>query len=73
MSVIVAIRLLETGPPGVGILNGALGAGALLGSCLALLVVRPGRLAMWLGIGVALLGPAGRRDRRSRSSPRIDS
>ena len=42
MSVIVAIRLLETGPPGAGILNGAVGAGALLGSCLALLVVRPG-------------------------------
>ena len=56
MSVIVAIRLLETGPPGAGILNGAVGAGALLGSCLALLVVRPGRLAMWLGIGVALWG-----------------
>jgi hypothetical protein len=56
MSVIVAISLLETGPPGAGILNGALGAGALLGSCLALLVVRPGRLAMWLGIGVALWG-----------------
>ena len=56
MSVIVAIRLLETGPPGAGILNGAVGAGALLGSCLALLVVRPGRLARWLGIGVALWG-----------------
>ena len=56
MSVIVAVRLLETGPPGAGILNGAVGAGALLGSCLALLVVRPGRLAMWLGIGVALWG-----------------
>jgi MFS family permease len=56
MSVIVAIRLLETGPPGAGILNGAVGAGALLGSCLALLLVRTGRLAMWLGIGVALWG-----------------
>ncbi len=56
MSVIVAIRLLETGPPGVGILNGAVGAGALLGSCLALRLVRHGRLAIWLGIGVALWG-----------------
>jgi hypothetical protein len=56
MSVIVAIRLLETGPPGVGILNGAVGAGAVLGSCLALLLVRHGRLAIWLGIGVTLWG-----------------
>ncbi len=56
MTVIVAIRLLETGPPGVGVLNGAVGAGAILGSCLALLLVRHERLAIWLGIGVTLWG-----------------
>jgi hypothetical protein len=56
MTVIVSIRLLETGPPGVGVLNGAVGAGAVLGSCLALLLVRHERLAIWLGIGVALWG-----------------
>ena len=56
MTVIVAIRLLETGPPGVGVLNGAVGAGAILGSCLALLLVRHERLAIWLGTGVTLWG-----------------
>jgi MFS family permease len=56
LSVEVAIRLLQTGAPGVGILNGAVGAGAVLGSCLALLLVRSGRLAIWLGLGVTLWG-----------------
>lgn len=56
MSVIVAISLLDTGAPGVGILNGAVGAGAVVGSFLALLLVRPGRLGTWLGIGVMLWG-----------------
>lgn len=56
MSVIVAVSLLDTGAPGVGILNGAVGAGAVVGSFLALLLVRPGRLATWLGIGVMLWG-----------------
>jgi MFS family permease len=56
MSVIVAVSLLDTGAPGVGILNGAVGAGAVVGSFLALLLVRPGRLARWLGIGVMLWG-----------------
>ena len=56
LSVVVAIELLETGEPGVGVLNGALGAGAVVGSILALLLVGHGRLAAWFGIGVALWG-----------------
>jgi hypothetical protein len=56
LAVVIAIELLETGAAGVGILNGAVGAGAVLGSLLALLLVRSGRLASWLGVGVALWG-----------------
>jgi MFS family permease len=56
LSVVVAIELLETGEPGVGVLNGALGAGAVAGSILALMLVGHGRLAAWFGIGVALWG-----------------
>jgi Cyclic nucleotide-binding domain/Transmembrane secretion effector len=56
LSVVVAIELLDTGEPGVGVLNGAVGAGAVLGSVLALLFVRHGRLAVWFGAGVALWG-----------------
>ncbi len=56
LSVVVAIELLGTGEPGVGILNAALGAGAVLGSVLALLFVGHGRLALWLGVGVTLWG-----------------
>ena len=56
LAVVVAIELLETGPAGVGILNGAVGAGAIVGSLGALMLVRHGRLAAWLGAGVALWG-----------------
>ena len=56
LAVVVAIELLETGAAGVGILNGAVGAGAVLGSLAALMLVRHGRLAVWLGAGVALWG-----------------
>jgi cyclic nucleotide-binding protein len=54
--VVVAIDLLDTGDPGVGVLSAAVGAGGVLGSILALGLVRGGGLARWLGAGVALFG-----------------
>jgi MFS family permease len=55
-SVVVAIDLLSTGYPGVGILNSAVGAGGVLGSLFAFTLVRRGGLAAWFGVGVALFG-----------------
>ena len=55
-TVVVAIDLLDTGDPGVGVLNAAIGAGGVLGSLFALRMVRPGRLASWFGLGIALFG-----------------
>jgi len=55
-TVVVAIDLLDTGDPGVGVLNGAVGAGGLLGSILAFRLVRRGGLASWCGAGIALFG-----------------
>ena len=55
-AVVVAIDLLDTGDPGVGVLNAAIGAGGVLGSILAFRLVRPGRLAGWFGVGIALFG-----------------
>jgi Cyclic nucleotide-binding domain/Major Facilitator Superfamily len=56
LSVVVAIDLLDTGEAGVGVLNAAVGAGALLGSIVTFRLVRHGGLAMWFGVGVALWG-----------------
>jgi hypothetical protein len=56
VSVVVAIDLLDSGEAGVGVLNAALGAGAVLGSILTFRLLRRGGLAMWLGLGVALWG-----------------
>ena len=56
LSVVVAVELLDIGEAGVGVLNGAVGAGAVVGSVLALLLVGQGRLAAWFGVGVALWG-----------------
>jgi hypothetical protein len=56
LSVIIAIELLDTGAAGVGILNGAVGAGAVLGSLLTVMLIRGGGLAAWLGVGVTLWG-----------------
>jgi MFS family permease len=53
---VIAIDLLNTGPSGVGVLNAAVGAGGALGSILVFRLVRPGRLAVWFGIGVSLFG-----------------
>jgi MFS family permease len=55
-AVVVAIDLLDTGDPGVGVLNAAVGAGGVLGSILAFGLVRRGGLASWFGVGVALFG-----------------
>jgi MFS family permease len=55
-TVVVALDLLHTGEPGVGTLTGAIGAGAVLGSLIASLLVGSRRLAQWFGIGVALWG-----------------
>lgn len=54
--VVVAINLLRTGNPGVGVLTAAVGAGGMLGSLLAFGLVGRGRLALWFGVGVGLFG-----------------
>jgi MFS family permease len=56
LTVVVAIDLLETGEPGVGILNAAVGAGAVVGSLVASLLVGTRRLGAWFAVGVALWG-----------------
>jgi MFS family permease len=55
-TVVVAIDLLDTGDPGVGVLNAAVGAGGVLGSIIAFGLVRRGGLASWCGVGIALFG-----------------
>jgi MFS family permease len=55
-TVVLAIDLLDTGDPGVGVLNAAIGAGGVLGSIFAFTLVRRGGLATWFGIGIALFG-----------------
>jgi MFS family permease len=55
-TVVLAIDLLDTGEPGVGVLNAAVGAGGVLGSLFAFTLVRRGGLAIWFGIGIALFG-----------------
>ena len=55
-TVVVALDLLRTGEPGVGTLTAAVGAGAVIGSLVASLLVGSQRLAQWFGVGVALWG-----------------
>ena len=55
-AVVIAIELLGTGDPGVGVLTAAIGGGGLLGSLLAFGLVGRGRLAAWFGVGIALFG-----------------
>lgn len=55
-AVVVAIDLLGTGNPGVGVLNAGVGAGGVLGSIFAFGLVRRGGLANWFGLGIALFG-----------------
>lgn len=55
-SVVVALDLLGMGEPGVGTLTAAIGAGAVLGSLVASLLVGSRRLAQWFAVGIALWG-----------------
>jgi len=55
-AVVVAFDLLRTGEPGVGTLTAAIGAGAVIGSLAASLLVGSRRLAQWFGIGIVLWG-----------------
>jgi MFS family permease len=55
-TVVVAIELLETGEPGVGVLTAAIGVGAIVGSLGASVLVGSRRLAAYTGIGIALWG-----------------
>jgi MFS family permease len=55
-SVVLAINVLGSGQAGVGVLTAAVGAGAVVGSLSAALLVGRGGLARWFGIGVALWG-----------------
>ena len=54
--VVMALELLDSGDTGVGLLTAAVGAGAVVGSLGASLVVTGRRLAVLQGIGVALWG-----------------
>ena len=56
LTVVVAVELVGLGDPGVGLLNAALGAGAVLASAAAALLVGTKRLAAWFGLGAALWG-----------------
>lgn len=55
-SVVAAIDLLGLGDGGVGLLNGAVGAGAVLGSLGSVALVGSRRLGGWLALSVALWG-----------------
>ena len=55
-TVVLAIKVLGAGQAGVGVLTAAVGAGAVIGSLLAALLVGRGGLARGFGIGVALWG-----------------
>ena len=55
-TVVVAIDLLGTGEAGVGTLTAAIGAGAVVGSLAASLLVGTRRLGAWFAVGVALWG-----------------
>jgi len=56
LTVLVAVDLLHLGDPGVGTLTAALGAGAVVGSLAASVLVGNQRLAAWFGVGVILWG-----------------
>lgn len=55
-TVVVSVELVGLGDPGVGVLNAALGTGAVLASAAAALLVGTRRLAAWFGLGAALWG-----------------
>jgi Cyclic nucleotide-binding domain/Major Facilitator Superfamily len=55
-TVVVAIELLETGEPGVGVLTAAVGIGAVVGSLGASVLVGSRRLAAYTGVGIVMWG-----------------
>jgi MFS family permease len=56
LTVVVAIDLLGTGEPGVGVLTAAVGVGAVFGSLAASTLVGTRRLGAWFAVGVVLWG-----------------
>ncbi len=56
LTVVVAVDLPGTGEPGVGTLDAAVGAGAVLGSPAASLLVGTRALDAWFALGVTLCG-----------------
>ncbi|HEX3264358.1 MAG TPA: cyclic nucleotide-binding domain-containing protein [Candidatus Limnocylindrales bacterium] len=63
LTVVAAIELLAMGEPGVGLLNGALGLGGLLGAIFAVTLTRTDRLirteaaaVAWWGAPIAIIG-----------------
>jgi MFS family permease len=56
LTVVVAIDLLDSGETGVGLLTAAIGAGAVLGSLGASLLVDTRSLGGWFAVGVSLWG-----------------
>ncbi len=55
-TVVLAIKVFGAGQAGVGWLTAAVGAGAVVGSLSATLLVGRGGLARWFGVGVAVWG-----------------
>ena len=70
LTVVVSIDLLGTGEPGVGVLTAAIGAGAVLGSLAASLLVGTRRLGAWFAVGVACGACRSRSSASSRTSSR---
>lgn len=56
LTVVIAIDVLQSGEPYVGVLTAAIGAGAVAGSLGATLLAGSHALARWEGVGVALWG-----------------
>lgn len=56
LTVVMAIELLDMGEAGVGLLSAAVGAGAVIGSFGASLLVHSRRLSAWFGLSIALWG-----------------
>jgi MFS family permease len=56
LEVVVALELLDMGRSGVGFLNSAVGAGALLGGLVAVGALKPERLSRTLRVGIFLWG-----------------
>lgn len=54
--VVMAIELLDMGEAGVGVLSAAVGAGAVIGSLGASLLVSSRRLGAWFGVSIGLWG-----------------